>query len=100
MATVLTALTAAGEVNAYYSYLPNVSDVVDALLRTPPPRLTAAATDTRQPHPAGLTLALPVPDRGSGFGASTAWVWLPPQYFTRPTSVALLKWVYLGWLGG
>ena len=41
-ATVLTVLTAADEVNAYYSYLPNVSDVVDAVTMSPPPRLTAA----------------------------------------------------------
>jgi enterochelin esterase-like enzyme len=30
-------------------------------------------------------LTLPVPDRGSGFGATTALAWLPPQYFTEPT---------------
>jgi enterochelin esterase-like enzyme len=28
---------------------------------------------------------LTIPDRGSGFGRSQAWVWLPPQYFTEPT---------------
>ena len=28
---------------------------------------------------------LAIPDRGSGFGRSQAWVWLPPQYFNEPT---------------
>ncbi|MGI8665342.1 MAG: alpha/beta hydrolase [Jatrophihabitans sp.] len=94
IATVLTVLLVADGVNSYYSYLPNVSDVVAAIGSDPPPALPAAVSDLRtagSPH--GRLFRLPIPDNGSGFHASTAWVWLPPQYFTA--SLQRLPVVYL-----
>ncbi|MDQ2835855.1 MAG: alpha/beta hydrolase-fold protein [Actinomycetota bacterium] len=84
-ATMLTLTLVADGVNSYYSYLPNVSDVVDAVASDPPQQLTAAVNQVHTPlWPNGKLFRLPVPDNGSGFGRSTAWVWLPPQYFAQP----------------
>lgn len=86
-AVLLSLATVADCVNSYYSYLPNVSDVVDAVLSTPPQALTPAVNQvTVPPSPTahGRLFQLPIPDNGSGFGRSQAWVWLPPQYFEQP----------------
>ena len=82
-AILLSLVTAADCVNSYYSYLPNVSDVVDAVISSPPQRLTPAVNHLELPpgHVVGRLFRLPTPDNGSGFGPSEAWVWLPPQYF-------------------
>ena len=37
-------------------------------------------------HPRGEVVRFDIPDRGSGFGASDALVWLPPTYFSDPTA--------------
>lgn len=83
IAGLLSLVTIADCVNSYYSYLPNVSDVVDAVVASPPQRLTPALNDLSLPagSAGGRLFRLPVPDNGSGFGPSEAWVWLPPQYF-------------------
>jgi enterochelin esterase-like enzyme len=85
-AALLTVATIADCVNSYYSYLPNVSDVVDALVSSSPQRLTPAVNqaDSTRYRSRGRLFELPVPDNGSGFGSSEAWVWLPPQYFEQP----------------
>jgi enterochelin esterase-like enzyme len=91
---LLTASTVASGVNSYFSYLPHVRDVVDVVAATPPP--DAAKVLTAVPlkaHPLGDLVRLGVPDRGSGFGRSGAFVWLPPQYFEEP--VARFPVVYL-----
>jgi enterochelin esterase-like enzyme len=85
---ILLSLTMVADcVNSYYSYLPNVSDVVDALVANPPQPLTPAVNQVTVPPSQtahGRLFELPIPDNGSGFGRSAAWVWLPPQYFQRP----------------
>jgi enterochelin esterase-like enzyme len=83
-AALLSLVTVADCVNSYYSYLPNVSDVVDAVVSSPPQQLTPAINHldlSAGNAAAGRLFRLPTPDNGSGFGSSEAWVWLPPQYF-------------------
>lgn len=85
LAAVASLLLTADLINAHYSFLPNVSDVVDAATMAaprhlPPPAQQAALKVT----PAGKTYRLTIPDRGSGFGRTDAWVWLPPTYFEHP----------------
>jgi enterochelin esterase-like enzyme len=81
-ALVLSTAGAASAVNTYYGYLPTVDDVVHAV--------SGDAGIPRYPLPSGrawprgVVVRLPVPDRGSGFGASQALAYLPPQYFTEP----------------
>ena len=85
VAGLLTLALAADSVNSYYSYLPNVSDVVDTIVSSPPQQLTPAVNATRSPDwQHGEMFRLTVPDNGSGFGRTEAWVWLPPQYFAVP----------------
>lgn len=85
VATLLSLVLVGDGVNSYFSYLPNVSDVVDAVVSSPPRSLPT--TINQQPASAvsaprhGKLFRLQVPDNGSGFGQSQAWVWLPPQYF-------------------
>lgn len=84
-ASLLSLVLVADGVNSYYSYLPNVSDVVDAVASDPPSQLTPAVNGPQAPiWPHGKLFRLQVPDGGSGFGASKAWVWLPSQYFKDP----------------
>jgi enterochelin esterase-like enzyme len=90
-ALVLTVLLAADGVNSYFSDLPHVADLVSVV--TGYDTWTQIGADDLQPTgyltaireaPHGGLARLHVPDRGSGFGASTALVYLPPQYFTDP----------------
>jgi len=90
-AALLTVVLAADGVNSYFSYLPHVADVASVV--TGDDSWTAVARRDLQPAgyaaaarqpPHGGVLRLPVPDQGSGFGGSTALVYLPPQYFTEP----------------
>jgi enterochelin esterase-like enzyme len=83
LACVLTLTCVADGFNSYYSYLPNVSDVVDAVAERPPPHLTAvvtAATKVKAAPAPGRLVTLTIP-AGDGMPTSQAWVWLPPQYF-------------------
>ncbi|WP_250286021.1 MULTISPECIES: alpha/beta hydrolase-fold protein [unclassified Frankia] len=91
VAILLTVAAVADVVNAYFSYLPRLGDVVGAATAGgSDPRLKVAdlrsptPSDAPRPHPHGAVLTLPVPDRGSGFGRTTALVYLPPQYFDQP----------------
>jgi enterochelin esterase-like enzyme len=84
-ASLFTLLMVASCVNAYFSYLPKISDVVDVITSSPPPDATVAlAASQSRGHPRGELVRLRVPDNGSGFGRSSALVWLPPQYFSSP----------------
>lgn len=85
-AGVLTLVLVADGFNSYYSYLPNVSDVVDAMTMNAPAHLNPnqSGTVTAAPPRRGRTARLRIPDRGSGFGASDAWIWLPPAYYSEP----------------
>ncbi len=88
LALLSTTTTAAAGVNASFAYLPRVGDVatlVDG--KGPWPVLTWADLARPDPgaHPRGGVLTLPVPDDGTGLGASSALVWLPPQYLREPT---------------
>lgn len=85
LASFLAIMLLADAVNSYYSYLPNVSDVVDVVTQRPPPGLSAStARASTQSSLRGRLVTLQVPAESSGFGATRAWVWLPPQYFTEP----------------
>jgi enterochelin esterase-like enzyme len=88
-AVVLTIAAALTLANSYFSYLPQVRDVTNVVSeeRNWPDYAVVAALPVAAAHrkwPNGVVVHLDVPDRGSGFGNSTALVWLPPQYFTHP----------------
>jgi enterochelin esterase-like enzyme len=92
VALLATLVLAADGVNSYFSDLPHVDDVVSAVTGQDswtsigPGELTPAGYQKAvRTAPHGGVVHLPVPDRGSGFGRSTALVYLPPQYFTEPT---------------
>jgi enterochelin esterase-like enzyme len=85
LALLLTLSLVADGFNSYYSYLPNVSDVIDAVTQTPPPRLNVVLRPpSAGPARHGEVVTLPVPGGASGLGSTLAWVWLPPQYFAQP----------------
>ncbi len=96
-ASVLTLTLIADGFNSYYSYLPNVSDVVDAVASNPPAKLTPAVNQVHgSVWPNGKTFRLPMQDNGSGFGKSEAWVWLPPQYFQLPAKPLPVVYLFHG----
>jgi len=87
LAMALSLGTAADFVNAHYAFLPRVADVLG--LRTWP---TASLIDVsgtlakpEQAHPRGAVVSVRLPGTESGFGAPTAMVYFPPQYFSEPT---------------
>lgn len=87
VAAGLTVLAVANGVNAYFAYLPRMSDVAEAATdQAGRPSynsvLQSTRPDARPTH--GVVVQMAVPDRGSGFGSSDALVYLPPQYFTEP----------------
>lgn len=87
LSALLTLSAIASGVNAYFSYLPKIRDLVDVITASPPPDAsTAINASSVTVHPNGELVRLRVPDNGSGFGASGALVWLPPQYFAQPTT--------------
>jgi enterochelin esterase-like enzyme len=82
-ALVLSTAGVASAVNTYFGYLPQVRDVVHAVVGERGwPAYTAASAPG--PQPGGRTVRVTIPDAGSGFGPSGALVWLPPQYFAHP----------------
>jgi len=90
-AAILTVLLAGDGANSYFSYLPRVADVASVITGTD--SWTALQRQDLRPvdyaevlheDPHGGVLRLAVPDRGSGFGRSSALAYLPPQYFTEP----------------
>ena len=87
LAMVLSLLTVADFVNAHYAFLPRVADVLG--VRTwPSARLTEVSTPLARPeaaHPRGAVVSVRLPGVESGFGAPTAMVYFPPQYFTEPS---------------
>ncbi|KDA41326.1 MULTISPECIES: esterase family protein [unclassified Frankia] len=85
LAMLLTLVTAADLVNAYYGYLPRVDDVIG--VKSWPTGSAREAAAPAPPHPDGSVIDLLVPGTHSGFGvkeAKQALVYLPPQYFTEP----------------
>lgn len=86
VACALTAVLAADAVNSYYSFLPNVSDVIDAASMNAPAHYGPGDPHSPAKAPArGRLVRISIPDRGSGFGRSDAWTWLPSVYFTDPS---------------
>ncbi len=92
VALLMTVVLAADGVNSYFSDLPHVADLVsvvsghDSWTGVDAADLRPAALSKalhKAPH--GGVVRLRVADRGSGFGPSTALVFLPPQYFAEPT---------------
>lgn len=85
-AVVVTVAGIASGVNAYFGYLPHVGDLAETVSgqsgRVSFDHIRRASGH----HPRGVVVDFPIPDRGSGFGASSALVWLPPQYFTSPAA--------------
>ncbi len=88
---LLSVLLVADGVNSYFSYLPHVADVAsvvtgqDSWTRLHHQDLQQADyVEALHEAPHGGVLRLSIPDRGSGFRASTALAYLPPQYFTEP----------------
>ena len=88
LAVLAGSSTAADATNAYFGYLPHLGDAATLLgapgdwpvLHTGDLRLGASG-----PHAGtGGVLTVRLPDRGSGFGPSTALAWLPPQYLREP----------------
>ncbi|WP_261576413.1 alpha/beta hydrolase [Frankia gtarii] len=87
IAVLLTLATAADLVNAHYSYLPRIDDVIG--VKSWPTAsthdvVTAAPAASARTHPQGTVVSLPVPGARSGFGVQQALVYLPPQYFAEP----------------
>jgi len=84
LATVLTLLTGADAVNAYYGYLPRLDDVlgVQTWPTAPYAQVTSASTTPTGEHRRGAVVVMPLPGRVSGFGLHVGLVYLPPQYFT------------------
>lgn len=91
LAVVLGAAAVGDAVNAYFSYLPHLGDAVGVLqggsgdwhpvsLR----HVAVPAAATAAERARGGVATLQVPDLGSGFGRTSALVYLPPQYFTEP----------------
>ncbi len=91
LAVPLLAAFAGIQINAHYGYLPTVGDLVGAPivgqidelplgrgLSVPP----AAAMRVREDI--GVVVPVTIPGRVSHFHGRTAWVWLPPAYFTDP----------------
>jgi enterochelin esterase-like enzyme len=83
LALVMSLLSVADFVNAHYAYLPRVADVVG--IRTWP---SATLTEVVSPvtvttRPKGAVVSVRLPGEKSGFGAPTAMVYFPPQYFTE-----------------
>jgi enterochelin esterase-like enzyme len=96
-AGLLSLTVVASAVNAYFSYLPKVRDVLDVVAAANPPDATKAIyTEAGEPHPHGQIVRLRVPDNGSGFGKSGALVWLPPQYFTQPSARFKVAYLFHG----
>lgn len=88
-ALLCTTATSADAVNAYFAYLPRLGDVLGVPVgggawTTLRDRDLAAPAAAARSHPNGGVLQLPIADAGSGFGPSSALVWLPPQYLTEP----------------
>ena len=80
---LLTLAGAADLVNAHYSYLPRVDDVIG--VRSWPTAPTRVVSEPAPaPHRSGSVVSLPVPGPRSGFGAHAALVYLPPEYFIQP----------------
>jgi enterochelin esterase-like enzyme len=76
-------------VNAYFAYLPKFGDVTNVVAaeRNWPDYQQIASVrpaDAARRWPHGVTVHLDIPDRGSGFGSTTALVYLPVQYFADP----------------
>jgi enterochelin esterase-like enzyme len=84
LSVVLTLATVADLVNAHYSYLPRVDDVVGVRSWPTASVREAAAPAAPRPHPNGSVINLPINGVRSGFGAREAMVYLPAQYFTEP----------------
>ncbi len=84
LAVCASVLGVADGVNAYFSYLPTFGDVFEAAVGQAGRVPFTTVHDTVRPHPHGEVVQFDIPDRGSGFGASEAMVWLPPQYFSEP----------------
>lgn len=95
--TVLAALLlftfSAGQVNAHYSYVPTVGDVVGAPLRDQVPARTASAVLAGSPTSAsppatrvtsGILVPVRIPATRSRFSARGGYVWLPPAYARSP----------------
>jgi enterochelin esterase-like enzyme len=85
LALVLTPAAAADVVNAHFQYLPRVADVVNSpTWPTAQPSVLLRRPTASHPQPLGAVVQLAIPGPLSGFGVHTAYVYLPPQYFTAP----------------
>jgi enterochelin esterase-like enzyme len=91
LAVPLLAAFAGIEINAHYGYLPTVGDLVGAPLEGQIGALPLArgltvprAAAMRVREDVGVVTSVDIPGRVSHFHARTAWMWLPPAYFTDP----------------
>ncbi|MCM3883367.1 esterase family protein [Frankia sp. R82] len=84
LSVVLTLATVADLVNAYYSYLPRVDDVVGVRSWPTASVHEAVTSSPSRPHPNGSVIGLPITGVHSSFGVRKALVYLPPQYFIEP----------------
>ncbi len=81
LSVVLLVATVAATVNTAVGAYPTVADLL-GVSRYPAPTSVEAEDDVEN----GALASIPVPDTASHFGAFDAQVWLPPQYFTQPTT--------------
>lgn len=88
LAGLTFAASVADAVNVHFGYLPTAGDAVGVIGGGGDwTRVSAAELAGTEPGPPdGGVASLRLPDRGSGFGASTALVYLPRQYFSDPTA--------------
>ncbi|MCM3886542.1 esterase family protein [Frankia sp. R82] len=84
LAVTLTLATAADLVNAHYSYLPRLDDVLGVRSWPTASSRDAVVAAPVRGHAQGSVISLAVPGAHSGFGTQQALVYLPPQYFTEP----------------
>ncbi len=81
LSAVLVVVTVAVSVNTTPGAYPTLADLL-GVPRYPPPS-SIPAEDAQEN---GAVAAIQVPDTASHFGVFYAQVWLPPQYFTQPTT--------------
>lgn len=81
LSVVLVVATVGAAVNTSVGAYPTVADLL-GVSRYPSPSSVEAEDDIEN----GALATIPVPDTASHFGTFDAEVWLPPQYFTQPTT--------------
>lgn len=99
VAFLLLPVAVASAANTHYRYLPRLDDAL-GIATWPHSPLAPALAVPAAPHPRGTVVAVPITGTVSGFGTRTAYVYLPPQYFTAPTGRFPVAYLVHGSPGG